>query len=191
MSYQTYITEALVCGSWDRNTADKSILLFTREAGMLYAQARSVRKEISKQRYALQDAFHVRVTLIRGKTGWKIAGAEALQSLYACATTRETRGLLRDAILLLRRFVHGESPHQDIFDDVVDVLSHKNVYPENTLKTLLFLRVLNMLGYVAPTKEYEYIFNNSFPFDHVMTLSESDIAIFEKSIENALHQSQL
>ena len=48
MSYQTYITEALIVGSFDSNTADKSYLLFTKSAGMLYASARSVREEDRK-----------------------------------------------------------------------------------------------------------------------------------------------
>lgn len=54
MAYETYTTEALVCGTFNRNTADRSYLLFTREAGMLYADARSVREERSRQRYALR-----------------------------------------------------------------------------------------------------------------------------------------
>ena len=88
MAYQTYITEAIVCGSYDSNTSDRSFLLFAREAGMIYAHAKSVREERSKQRYALQVCSHVRVTLIRGKSGWKIAGVEPQQNLYALATTR-------------------------------------------------------------------------------------------------------
>ena len=72
MSYQTYITDAVVVGSYASNTADKSYLLFTKRAGMLYATARSVREERSKQRYALQDFSHITVTLVKGKGGWCI-----------------------------------------------------------------------------------------------------------------------
>jgi recombinational DNA repair protein (RecF pathway) len=191
MAYQTYITEAIVCGSWDRNTADKSILLFAREAGMVYVQAKSVRKEHSKQRYALQDASHIRATLIRGKTGWKVAGAEPLQSLYARAETREARALLRDTILLLRRFMHGETAHPDIFDDVLCVLSQGDSFPEKAIKTLLFMRILNTLGYVAPSDSQTHLFTDTFPFEAAKTLTEHNILEFEEIIQNALHQSQL
>ena len=88
MAYQTYITEALVCGSIDNHSADRSFLLFTREAGMVYAHAKSVREERSKQRYALQVCSHIRATLIRGKSDWKIAGVDPLQNFYAQTTTR-------------------------------------------------------------------------------------------------------
>lgn len=191
MSYQTYITEALVCGTWDRNTADKSVLLFAREAGMVYVQAKSIRKEISKQRYALQDASHTRVTLIRGKTGWKVAGAEALKSLYAHATTRESRAFLRDTILLLRRVMHGEVPHQDIFDDVIIALERSGEFELKQLEALLFMRILFALGYVAPESTYAPLLTGDFPFDQVGQLSEGRVAEFERLIENALQQSQL
>jgi recombinational DNA repair protein (RecF pathway) len=188
MAYQTYITEAIVCGSWNRNTADKSILLFSREAGMVYVQAKSVRKEISKQRYALQDASYIRATLIRGKTGWKIAGTESLQNFYMCADTREARALLRDTILLLRRVIRGETPHPDIFDDVVHVLRHENTYPCTILKSVLFVRILYILGYVVREQKYEYLFENSFPFTTLIRIDDVGVAYLNTVIKNALIQ---
>ena len=57
MAYVTYTTLALVCGTFDQKTSDRSYMLFTREAGMLFASARSVREERSKQRYASTRFF--------------------------------------------------------------------------------------------------------------------------------------
>lgn len=158
---------------------------------MVYVQAKSVRKEESKQRYALQNASRIRATLVRGKTGWKVAGAEPLQSLYATAETREARALLRDTILLLRRLMHGEVPHQDIFDDVISVLSRSAEFPGKPLQTLLFLRILHTLGYVAPEASYANILTDTFPFEEVAKVSDGDIVTFEAVIKNALDQSQM
>ena len=191
MSYQTYITEAIVSGSWDRNTADKSILLFAREAGMVYVQAKSVRKEESKQRYALQDAFHVRVTLIRGKNGWKVSGAEPQKSLYAQSDSRESRAFLRDTLLLLRRLMKGEVPHEEIFDDVLLVLSRTSAFPLRPLKAALFMRIVHALGYVAPQASYGTLLEGEFPFELVTTMSEGVVADLERVIEEALTHSQL
>jgi recombinational DNA repair protein (RecF pathway) len=191
MAYQTYITEALVCGSWHSNTADKSILLFAREAGMVYVQAKSIREERSKQRFALQDASLARVTLIRGKTGWKVAGAESLRSFYAEAKSREARAFLRDTILLLRRVMQGETPHPDIFDDVMSVFEKREVVSYKAVEALLFARTLNVLGYVAPEAVHAPYFGTEFPFDQASALPENAIAELETIIENALTQSQL
>lgn len=82
MAYVTYTTDAIVCGTYDRNTADRSYRLFTRELGMLYADARSVRLEKSKQRQALQDFSLIKVSLVKGKAGWKIGSVSEVQNYY-------------------------------------------------------------------------------------------------------------
>lgn len=191
MAYQTYITEALVCGSYDRNTSDRSFLLFAREAGMVYAHAKSVREERSKQRYALQVCSHVRATLIRGKSGWKIAGVEAQQNLYALATTREARTFLRNIILLLRRVVHGETSYDEIFDDIVSTSLHIAKYNPLKLEAILSLRILHSLGYIAPHAGYNVFLHCAFPYEKVDSLTENEMNICRTAIEHALMQSQL
>ena len=108
MAYQTYITDALVCGSMVHNTSDRSYLLFAREAGMVWALAKSVREERSKQRYALQEFSHIRATLIRGKNTWRVAGVEPHDNFYFKAANRDARNFIRSVVLLLRRVMHGE-----------------------------------------------------------------------------------
>lgn len=191
MAYQTYITEALVCGAYNRNTADRSFLLFTREAGMIYANAKSVREERSKQRYALQECSHVRATLIRGKSGWKIAGVEPIQNLYAQTTTREARAFLRDTILLLRRVIQGETLYEEIFDDVVRACMESEKHEHTKLGSILSLRILHALGYVAPAPAYATLLHCNFPYDRVASLSEAEEKVCRETIEHALMQSQL
>lgn len=119
MAYQTYTTDALVCGTFDRNTADRSYLLFTREAGMLYAAARSAREERSRQRYALQDFSLVRVSLVKGKAGWKVGSIEALENFYHRAHDKSARGSVVSVFRFIRRFVGSEEPAPALFDRLV------------------------------------------------------------------------
>jgi DNA repair protein RecO len=158
MSYKTYITDALVCGARTSNTSDKSFLLFTREAGMLYASAKSVREERSKQRYSLQEFSIIRVTLVHGKAGWRITGAEPILNVYTIQRTREARALVRNIIRLLRRLIQGEVPHELLYDEVVTILRTEHTGKEGPLEEVLTLRVLNMLGYIAPTEEIASLF---------------------------------
>lgn len=191
MAYQTYITEALVCGTYDSHSADRSFLLFAREAGMVYAHAKSVREERSKQRYALQACSHVRATLIRGKSGWKIAGVESIQNLYARTETRESRAFLRNIIRLLKRVIHGETVYEGIFDDVIRACTHSETFSHSTLETILSLRILHALGYVAPKPAYEHILHCTLE----QILRTPSITLDEKAcrdaIEHSLIQSQL
>lgn len=192
MAYQTYITEAIVCGSQPHNTSDCIFLLFTREAGMLYATARSVREERSKQRFALQVFSYVRATLVHGRAGWRIAGVEPLRSCYAHAHVREARALIRNTVLLLRRTMHGETPYEVMFDDVRDVLV--NTYDETQYEKLelaLSVRVLDALGYIAPDIRYAPILTSVRARDSISQMTEDLCTIVRSAVHHALKESQL
>ena len=154
MTYATYHTEALVCGSYLNNTADKSFLLFTKRAGMLYASARSVREERSKQRYALQDFSLITVTLIKGKTGWRIGSVDTEGNIFGDALSRQARGSVVRILKLLRRFVAGEEPHPELYDELIyglryvasDIASHRVLAEE-----IIEARILAILGYIPHT----------------------------------------
>jgi recombinational DNA repair protein (RecF pathway) len=150
MAYVTYTTEALVCGTFNRNTSDNSYLLFTREAGMLYADARSSREERSRQRYALQDFSLVRVSLVKGKRGWKVGSIEARKNYYHEAGDKMSRGSVVSLFRLLRRFLKGEEIMKDIFDLTKSGLETlKDDTPERMfVEEVIQLRILADLGYV-------------------------------------------
>jgi recombinational DNA repair protein (RecF pathway) len=150
MSYATYITEAMVCGTFNRNTADRTYLLFTREAGMLFADARSVREERSRQRYALQDFSRIRVSLVKGKQSWKIGSVEAVANDFSVATSREARGSVVSLYRLLRRLIRGQEASPELFDfcqqalDILILPSTNRVFLESCIQ----IRLLSALGYV-------------------------------------------
>lgn len=150
MAYATYTTEAIVCGTWDRNTADRSYLLFTKDAGMLYADARSVRVEKSKQRYALQDFSHIRVSLVKGKSGWRIGSVEPQINFYSEASNKAARGSVVSVCRFLRRFFKGEEAAQELYEYILSVLSTvtKDMKDRTTVEDVIKLRILTALGYV-------------------------------------------
>lgn len=150
MSYATYTTDALVCGAYDRNTADRSYLLFTREAGMLYADAKSVREERSKQRYALQEFSYVRISLIKGKHTWKVGSVETLRNDYSEAASREARGSVVRIYKTLRRFIRGEEAARELFDYVCGSLAilRGEIMRRDAVERIVEVNVLWRLGYV-------------------------------------------
>lgn len=154
MAYATYTTEALVCGTFDKNTADRSYLLFTKEAGMLFADARSVRSEKSRQRYALQDFSLIRVSLVKGKAGWKIGSVEATDNYYARSADKAARGSVVSTTRFLRRFLRGEEATPELFEystSVLDGLS-KEVSERPFVEIITQLKMLTFLGYVDKKK---------------------------------------
>lgn len=166
MSYQTYITEALIVGSFDSNTADKSYLLFTRDACMIYASAKSVREERSRQRFALQDFSRITVSLIKGKTGWRIGSVQSEGNFFVEATDRAVRGSVVRICKLLRRFVAGEEPHPDLYDEVIvglTQLANPTIINRSLIEEIILLRVLYRLGYIASTSDIAHVLNTDLP----------------------------
>lgn len=151
MSYSTYTTEAIVCGTRDRNTTDRSFLLFTQSGGMLYAEARAVRRESSKQRSALQDFTRVRISLIRGKSGWRVGSVEALENYYTSAVDREARGSVVALIKMLRRFARGEEAMTEVYEFIKIALTTlaQSQIERTFLEAYVQVHFLAHLGYVA------------------------------------------
>lgn len=192
MSYQTYTTEAIVCGTWTRNTADKSFLLFTKEAGMLYAEARSVREERSRQRFALQDFSYLRVSLIKGKQSWKIGSIEPLQNFYLTADDKAARGSVVTIVRFLRRFYGVQESAPELFDYVVRVLGRLTTdIPEREFcERVIQVHILHELGY-ADTRAVP-------PFAQLGSIdglkddfTAANLLALEKIIEKAVATSHL
>lgn len=193
MSYKTYTTEALVCGSSANNTSDKSFLLFTREAGMLFASARSVREERSKQRYALQDFSQIRVSLVKGKSGWRVGSVEPLGNSFLSAQDRKARARVSFVFTALRRFVHGELALERAYADSVQLLScvHVEDAAWEKLQQLFLLRLLAQLGYVASTPAWEVLIGAPTLFEAAEAYDGSTATELRKAIEHGSEVSHL
>ena len=188
MAYATYTTEAIVCGSKDNNTSDRSYLLFTERAGMLWASARSVRTEKSKQLYALVDFSIIRVSLVRGKSGWRIGSVESLLNPFMQSDNRQARAFIQLIVRSLRRFLHGEEPAPAVFLDAKEALflSTEN-YNFETIGSVYTLRLLEKLGYVNQKPSFAVLLSGGIS-EHVnQTISAEGL----KAIDIAYRASHL
>ncbi len=194
MSYAIYTTEALVCGSRPNNTSDKSFLLFTKEAGMLWATARSVREERSRQRHALQDFSFVRVSLVKGKSGWRVGSVEAMQNPFFASTDRVRRTAVVHVVKLLRRFVHGESALPRLYRDIEECCALILAEPDvdaRTVTTLLDFRALMELGYIAEHELLQAIIQANTIKEAYEYASVKDLALITKLTATASEASHL
>jgi hypothetical protein len=71
-----HTTDAFILGSYEHGEASRVYKLFTKEKGMLYAHAQSVREQRNKNRYALRTHARVQVTLVRGRETWRITSVQ-------------------------------------------------------------------------------------------------------------------
>jgi recombinational DNA repair protein (RecF pathway) len=148
--YQKYQTEAIVVGARESGEADKTFALYTREFGLVRARATSVRSEKSKMRYALQAYSHVDISLVRGKNGWRAAGA----SVSVAATSKDPAGVSAFARIsdLVLRLVAGEEQNVYLFETLAEAhtaLMRERIEAVATIEIVAVARILYSLGYIS------------------------------------------
>lgn len=191
MSYHIYTTEAFVCGTFDRGPASRSIKLFTKDLGMLYAEAKSVREERSRQRYALQLFSHLRLSLIKGKSGWRVGSVEPLGNYFSRAENRQVRASVFRLTQLLNRFIIGEESGGEVFSLYQETLG---LLPQaediEWLEAFASMRLLARLGYVD---ESEWLKSaRTLPLKEASALKvKLALPDLKRSLETASHYSQL
>lgn len=146
--YQKYTTEAVVLTVHPQAEADGLVALLTQEFGVVFARASSIRKEKSLMRYALVLGSVAQVSLVRGKRGWRLAGAlpdvhiTHASGLHAFARMRK----------LIVRLVHGEEQNDFLFSTMVHAvraLASSDEERVPTIELLAVARMLYALGYLS------------------------------------------
>lgn len=147
--YQKYQTEALVLGSRESGENDRLYSLYTQDFGLVRARASAVRTEASKMRYALQHYSRANVSLVRGKRGWRLAGASALEVPHG--DIRGLRAFARIGVLV-SRLVMGEERHAYLYDALSEAhqaLTQERVDAFGTIELVCVARLLYALGYIS------------------------------------------
>ncbi len=147
--YQKYTTEAIVLSARERGEADKTIILLTKDFGLLFARAIGARKESSLMRYALVTGSTARISLVRGKREWRIAGAVSV----SCGLNGASLHVFARMARLVSRLVHGEEENEQLFETVRtahEALMVADVKALPSIELLAVARVLHSLGYIAP-----------------------------------------
>jgi recombinational DNA repair protein (RecF pathway) len=156
---------------------------------MLYADARSVRTEASKQRQALQDFSFIRVSLVKGKGGWKIGSVAETKNYYTLSVNQAARGSVVKVIRLIRRFLAGEEMHHSLFDECVTALEFFSTeHADRTCYEHIFTqRILAQLGYIKLSdvpKDFTAVPLHELPGD-IVCVHDTAIALSIKRAQNA------
>jgi len=160
---------------------------------MLYADARSAREERSRQRYSLQDFTLVKVSLVKGKGGWKVGSIQALHNFYHDAIDQAARGSVVSVFRLLRRFFKGEEPAPELFDYTVQAIKKLSVdqLDRTFLQMLIQVHILAELGYVDNQLLPMTLQHRTLESLDTTNYSESDERVIEKLYTQAVSVSHL
>jgi recombinational DNA repair protein (RecF pathway) len=147
-----HTTDAFILSSIPHGESNRVFRLFTRDRGLLYAHAQSVRELTNRNRFALRSGALVSVTLVRGRETWRITGARELHAAPTLSVDARVRR--RKVLDLAGRLLPQEDPAASLFSIVERGLEALNDLPAlhaPAVETVTVLRVLRERGYVART----------------------------------------
>ncbi len=164
--------------------------LMTRDFGMVIGRAQGIRRDTSRLKGILQEYSLATVAYVRTKAGWKITTAIAEENFFAEATKEQKVVMARISDCLIR-FIPGEESSPDIFaivqagfrtliheDRTRNIQSAQSVHDTHGIELLILVRILSVLGYIAPTDAIAELFHNMTDF----SAAQISIALQQKKL---------
>ncbi len=189
--YAKYTTEAVVLAQSCVAEHDTFAVLYTKDFGLVYARAAGARKEHSKMRGALHLGALTTVSLVKGKAGWRLAGA---QNNSLTLSAEDTHVFAR-AARLVRRLVVGEEANEYLYTNlrsfVETLLTTQG--ERGALELIAVARILYGLGYVSAEALREapaVLATDTITQEGVSYASEKRRVLLE-AVNNAIAASQL
>jgi recombinational DNA repair protein (RecF pathway) len=152
--HHLHTTPAFVLRSFEQGETSSTLLLFTREHGMLYAHAQGVRSLRNRNRYALRVGGLARMTLVRGREVWRITSAQA------DSVTLVEHMPFRRLLFLAGKLLPLEDPARDVFD-IIHSAFHVCATQEKDLcsavEAISVVRILTLLGWLREDRVPEAV----------------------------------
>ena len=194
--YAIHTTPGFIIESRPSGEAGKLLAIFTRDLGLVWAIAQGIRLEKSKLRYHSQDYSFGEFSFVRGKEFWRLTNVSQNDFDFKIWKSE----LISRIALLLRRLLHGEESHPELFEHVessllfvnntieLDIFSAEQI---QTLESVIVFRILHLLGYVGIDKTLDSrIISEPFSIKLLDEITGNRMNM-NKHINKALRESHL
>ncbi len=193
--YSITTTSGFIIESRPTGEAGKILSIFTRDLGLVRAGAQGIRLEKSKLRYHAQEFSLGEFSFVRGKEIWRMTNADQVESITNLH--QPSQELVARIALLLRRLLHGEEPHLELFEHVeslfvfVKEIPHFSDEHMKTLESLMVYRILLVLGYIGADKKIDTRISSTELSIFFLDEIAGQRALLNTHINKALKESHL
>lgn len=193
--HHIYHTHGFILSSRNIGEANKLLMIYTREMGLVRAVVQGIRLHKSKLRFTLQDLSYVNVDLVKGRDIWRVTSARHISSFPFARGNKDSLILMVRVSKLIERLCPGEVENEIIFDDFIQalhILDDNDIGRESreALELHLILRVMNSLGYIGDSDILTEYLSTSFDINKTESLLKERRSIIAH-INKALNESQL
>ena len=151
MSHEKYTTEAFVLREYEQGEHDIVYKIWTREFGIIFAVAKSIRKINAKLRPIIKKNDLLIVTLVKGRDVWRLVGGEELFLDLNSKITRSWSFKAKKVISeVISKFLEEKKTYKKLFDKIKSIFSldqEIDILEINNFKILIYYLVLVDTGY--------------------------------------------
>ncbi len=155
--YQKYTTPGFLVSSRASGEADRLYLFYTKDFGMVFASARSVRSAKSKLRPHIVAGAKLSLTLLKSKNRWMLLEVEAGEKLQQKSEQYKT---FLKLLTVLKTLAFGEERNESLFQSVTEVFGYLLKAEDETMlpaaECLAMIKILHALGYGEPKSDRQY-----------------------------------
>lgn len=157
MSIEKYITKAFILREYERDENDMVYKVWTRDFGIIFVLARSIRKINAKLRMVVKKNDFILITIVKGKDLWRLTGAEesdqnnTLTTLINNSWQFKAKKIIGEAV---NKLIEEKKTYKKLFDRFESIfILNKNfeafsLFDINKFKLLITYIVLVDTGYV-------------------------------------------
>jgi DNA repair protein RecO len=150
--HHIFHTEAVVLGTYVKAESDKLVTLYTKEFGLVRADARGMRNMRSKLRFSLQPYSIVQLDMISTKGGWRVGSVRSV-TVPSGLSIHEYSTLYKIS-KLVSRLCAGEEKNEALYKSLVETLTtlfeeKTTTTTAHTIELVAVLRILFHLGYIT------------------------------------------
>ena len=153
MSIEKYTTEAFILREYERDENDMVYKVWTRDFGIIFVLARSVRKITAKLRMVIKKNDFILITVVKGKDVWRLTGAEEYKKNIAVESGDwqfKAKKIIGEAI---NKLIEEKKTYKKLFDRLESIFISEQDYKSfslvdiNKFKILITYIVLVDTGY--------------------------------------------
>ncbi|MCR4280757.1 MAG: hypothetical protein NUV88_00265, partial [Candidatus Kaiserbacteria bacterium] len=146
----------------------------------------------SKMRYSLQNYSLAHVALVKGKAGWRLAGAKAIGG----ANKKNPKALSAFARIsgLVTRFVAGEEAHERLFDILKE--AHRALMQDEceawpSIELICVARIMHTLGYISSEALQSALLTHTTYTEESLREADAMREVLLRTINHAISETHL
>lgn len=197
MSHHIYHTSGFILGSSAVGEGSRAFRIFTRDLGLVRANAQGVRYQKSKLRYSLHDFSFCELSLVRGKERWRLTGASKQVDLFGeLRGSAEMLAVFARVFSLLDRLLSGEEKNELLWSYLEEaakfaVLKAQPLPLVRNFEYILVLRVLSSLGYLGTSPDTRVFVESPYWSDALLSDMDTVTPRILTEINRSIKASQL